>query len=82
MSDPVCPIMHEQTADNGWDVVPIDFNGRLVHTHVVPCGDLKRHQLDPTCWCQPVQDDEDPKLWGHNSLDGREKYEQGEQRPN
>jgi hypothetical protein len=69
--------MHEPTTDAGWDAVQITLDGALAFTHVVPCGDLRRHQLDPSCWCMPFVDDEDPKLFGHNAADGREAYEQG-----
>jgi hypothetical protein len=73
----------EPTSDTGWAVVgPITYEGRVMHMHVVPNCDLRHHQLDPTCWCNPVQDEDDPLLWGHNSLDQRERYEQGDRRPN
>lgn len=79
----VCPLMHEPDTDIGWCVVgPVTLDGRPMHTHVVPNCDMRRHQLDPSCWCQPVEDEEQANLWAHNSLDGREKYEQGDRRPN
>jgi hypothetical protein len=72
----VCPLMHEPLAENGWEACPVMFNGKPHSMHVVPCGDLKRHQLDRTCWCKPCQDEE-LGFWVHNSADGREKYEEG-----
>lgn len=48
--------------------------------HIVPIGDWRDHDLEPTCWCRPVEDDEEPGLWGHNALDDRLAYERGEKR--
>lgn len=45
------------------------------HIHVIPRGDLRDHDQSPECWCRP--DEDEPGLWVHNSLDGRESYEQG-----
>lgn len=72
-----CPLLHEYDHETGWDSLPIYLRGKLVFRHVVPCGDLKRHQLDPVCWCRPTIDDEDETMLIHNSADGREEYEQG-----
>lgn len=75
--------MHEPSADSGWEIVgPVTLNGVPQHSHVVPNCDLRLHQLDPTCWCEPVQDVEGTGILIHNSADGREKYEQGALRPN
>lgn len=51
--------------------------------HVYPMGDLREHITDQggNCWCNPVPDEDEPAVWVHNSLDGREKYETGELRP-
>lgn len=46
-------------------------------THVVPNFDLREHQLDPSCWCEPVADTEVDELWVHNAADHREDYECG-----
>lgn len=46
--------------------------------HVAPVDDLRPHDLNPKCWCRPVEDTEEPGMWTHNSLDGREAYETGE----
>jgi hypothetical protein len=46
--------------------------------HVAPVDDLRPHDLNPKCWCRPVEDTEEPDMWTHNSLDGREAYETGE----
>lgn len=54
-------------------------DGRVpVRVHVVPVGDLRDHDAAPTCWCRPQQDDEQPLVWTHNSLDGREAFEADE----
>ena len=45
--------------------------------HVVPIGDLREHESLPTCWCKPVQDEEEPNVWIHNAMDQRETYEDG-----
>ena len=45
--------------------------------HIVPVADLREHLSSPQCWCKPVQDDQDPNLWLHNSMDRREEYERG-----
>lgn len=42
--------------------------------HVIPINDLREHQCDTQCWCQPVIDDD---VCVHNALDQRETYEQG-----
>lgn len=48
--------------------------------HVIPEDDLREHVEDPSCWCMPLQDDEDPAVWIHNALDGREDFETGERK--
>lgn len=45
--------------------------------HVVPIGDLREHKVSSDCWCKPVQDDEEPNVWVHSSMDERESYENG-----
>ncbi len=50
--------------------------------HCYPVDDLREHVLEGgTCWCNPVPDADEPTVWVHNSMDGREKYETGELRP-
>lgn len=47
--------------------------------HVVPENDLRDHDTSPNCWCHPAKDeDAEGDLYIHNSLDGREFYENGE----
>jgi hypothetical protein len=46
--------------------------------HVVPMFDLREHESSWACWCKPTEDEENPGLWVHHALDGREKYETGE----
>lgn len=47
------------------------------HYHVIPVGDLREHAVSRHCWCTPVQDEEEPNVWVHNSMDERESYEAG-----
>lgn len=46
-------------------------------TYVIPVNDFKDHELTPECWCRPTPDEENPNLYVHHSMDGREDYEQG-----
>ena len=50
---------------------------KLGTLHVIPINDLREHDNSPDCWCKPAQDDEEPLLWVHNSMDRREEYEGG-----
>lgn len=74
---PVCPLMHEYDHDSGWEAVTIDYNGVPLYIHIVPCADMRRHQLDPSCWCSPSMDEDDKSVVVHHSADGRETYERG-----
>ena len=74
MTPESCPLIHDSEYLTGWETIGVNFDGACVAQHVVPCGDHRQHQLDPTCWCAPV---EDIGSWVHNSLDGREAYETG-----
>jgi hypothetical protein len=40
--------------------------------HVVPIDDLRPHESSQTCWCKPTQDEDEPTVWIHNSMDRRE----------
>lgn len=45
-------------------------------SHVYPTNDLRDHVFSPKCWCKPVLDEEEGgRLWVHNAMDQREKYE-------
>jgi len=46
-------------------------------THVIPLNDLRDHEASKTCWCKPSQDDDEPLVWIHHSMDGREEYKNG-----
>lgn len=46
--------------------------------HVTPMDDYRPHDYTSKCWCRPVEDVEEPDMWMHNSLDGREAFETGE----
>lgn len=42
---------------------------------VIPINDLRPHaEGSPDCWCRPTMQD---GVLVHNSMDGREAYEQG-----
>lgn len=46
--------------------------------HAVPLNDLREHQAACDCWCRPSQDEEEPLVWIHHSLDRREHtFEKG-----
>jgi hypothetical protein len=40
--------------------------------HVVPINDLRPHVSNASCWCRPTQDESEPSVWIHNSMDRRE----------
>ena len=43
--------------------------------HVVPINDLREHDTECACWCNPTVVDEAVVV--HNSMDERETYEKG-----
>lgn len=45
--------------------------------HTIPVNDLREHETSRECWCRPKQDEDEPSLWIHNSMDRREEYEEG-----
>lgn len=51
--------------------------------HVYPLNDMREHSMSIHCWCDP--DMEEVGVNGlvitHNSLDGREAFEQGRRKP-
>ena len=49
--------------------------------HIIPRADLREHVSRPDCWCRPAPDNEDPNVFIHNSMDGREPFETGERKP-
>jgi hypothetical protein len=49
---------------------------KIVGNHVYPVDDLREH-TSTDCWCRPTDDD---GVVVHNSLDGRELYEEGERK--
>jgi hypothetical protein len=60
----------------GWDVVRMVDNLDVIRqSNVLPVDDLNEHDPSPYCWCSPMEDDETPTLWVHNSADRREMYE-------
>lgn len=62
----------------GWtnySVTRDNIIGKEISIHLVPNDDYRPHDLDESCWCKPVE--EEPSYFLHNSLDGREAYEEG-----
>jgi hypothetical protein len=49
--------------------------------HVIPIDDLRDHETSEACWCKPTPDDEEPSVFIHHAMDGREAYEAGERKP-
>lgn len=49
--------------------------------HVIPIADLRDHEPDLDCWCQPYVYEEDEDYIIHNSLDGREDFQYGIRKP-
>jgi hypothetical protein len=45
--------------------------------HVVPVDDLRKHEEQASCWCNPTEDPEQAWIHVHHALDGREEYENG-----
>jgi len=45
--------------------------------HVIPAADLRDHQPAMKCWCCPREDEDQPRVWIHTALDGRETHEAG-----
>lgn len=77
---PPCPLMQENVDDFfGWEHCPVEYDHMHFFLHVVPTHDLRLHQLDPTCWCNPREDDEVAGSWIHNAADQRERFETGAQ---
>jgi hypothetical protein len=58
----------------------IDMNTAWAITgkHVYPANDLREHALKIHCWCRPI---EDAGVIVHNSLDGREHYQNADRKP-
>jgi len=49
--------------------------GKETEIHCIPVNDLRPHDLASNCWCHPK--DLGEGVFSHNSLDGRESYENG-----
>lgn len=80
MVDEPCPLMQTEVDYAGWQIEEVWLDEEHRFAHLVPCMDLRLHQLDASCWCGPVEDPEAPDCWVHNSADGRELFERGERR--
>lgn len=73
--------MQSEEYPHGWVTEEAWFEERERFIHLVPCNDLRLHQLDPSCWCQPQEDEETPDFYVHNAADRRELFEQGNRKP-
>lgn len=60
-----------------WTSVSATNPRGISEVHVAPLADLRDHHASAICWCHPTEDDEEPDVWIHHALDGRETYEQG-----
>lgn len=49
--------------------------------HIIPLDDLLEHEASVSCWCRPSSDDDEPSLFVHHAMDGREQFESGERLP-
>lgn len=47
-------------------------------SEIIPINDLRPHVEGFDCWCHPEEDD---GLLIHNSMDGREDFEEGKRIP-
>ena len=47
--------------------------------HIIPENNFRDHDESSDCWCKPKSDEGD-RLFIHNSMDGREKFETGERK--
>lgn len=52
-------------------------DGCLEDAQVIPIDDLREHDEHRNRWCKPREDKETLNVWVHNSMDGREEYENG-----
>ena len=50
--------------------------------HIKPVGDYRAHVSEEDCWCHPTSDIQEPRIFVHHSMDGREDYETGKRRYN
>ena len=64
-----------------WELLPGEWIGPGIESgkelHVCPVNDLRPHEVTRQCWCRPKEDAEESLLIVHNSMDGRENYENG-----
>lgn len=51
----------------------------MTDLHVIPVNDLQPHVSAKDCLCKPYLSPDEPKLWIHNSFDGRELLEFNEE---
>lgn len=61
--------------DNRWGVMHCDG-----FAHVLPMGDMVKHDLNKDCFCAPTVDEEDMQIV-HSSYDQREAFAEGTRLP-
>lgn len=49
--------------------------------HITPLDDFREHQETEQCWCCPTEGVEEPGVWLHRLMDGREDFENGVRLP-
>lgn len=52
-------ILNEESFGLQWGTFLIEDTQEV---HIVPFNDLKEHELETTCCCNPTQDDEDEDI--------------------
>lgn len=74
----------------GWKLRYMGREGDPTETiygvELIPVNDLREHELDCECWCNPKRDEESDEhladgFWIHNAMDGREAHEEGLTKP-
>jgi hypothetical protein len=63
----------EPVFESFWQV---DGDSHPIDVHVMPLGDWRDHDSSTGCWCHPTEEDE-PCVFVHHALDGRERHEEG-----
>lgn len=53
----------------------LNFPNGTTHLHVMPVGDLRHHRPSTACWCSPKEAPDEPGLWVHEAMDGRDLIE-------
>lgn len=67
--------MSEYAMSNSWRLITLENDDQ----HAVPEFDMRKHVASCDCWCEPFE--RELGIFAHNSLDEREKYEDGIRKP-